>query len=115
MADGQPAALTAEIVAQAAHHGDPLAQEIVNQATEALVAGAISLVNAFNPCRLILGGGVIEGLPEWVARIEEGVRQRALAAAVEPLQVLPAQLHNDAGVVGAAALAMHTVTGEKET
>jgi glucokinase len=109
MAGGQPEALTAEMVAQAAHQGDPLAQEIVNQAAEALVAGATSLVNAFNPCRLILGGGVIEGLPEWVDRIEKGVRQRALATARAPLQVLPAQLHNDAGVVGAAALAMRTV------
>jgi glucokinase len=115
MANGQPEALTAEMVAQAAHQGDPLAQEIVNQAGEALVAGAISLVNAFNPCRLILGGGVMEGLPEWVARIEKGVRQRALATALAPLQVLPAQLHNDAGVIGAAALAMHLVAERGRT
>jgi glucokinase len=113
MAGGQPEAITAEMVSQAAHQGDPLAQEIVNQAAEALVAGAISLVNAFNPCRLILGGGVIEGLPEWVDRIEKGVRQRALAAAQAPLEVLPAQLHNDAGVVGSAALAMRTAAERK--
>jgi glucokinase len=114
MAGGQPEAITAEMVSQAAHQGDPLAQEIVNQAAEALVAGAISLVNAFNPCRLILGGGVIEGMPEWVDRIEKGVRQRALAAAQAPLEVLPAQLHNDAGVVGSAALAMRTATERRE-
>ncbi|MGD8623023.1 MAG: ROK family protein [Anaerolineae bacterium] len=115
MADGQPEALNAEMVVQAAHQGDPLAQQIVNHAAEALVAGAISLVNAFNPCRLILGGGVMEGLPEWIDRIEEGVHQGALAAAQARLRVLPAQLHNDAGVVGAAALAMRTVTGGNGT
>jgi glucokinase len=75
---------------------------------QALIAGVVSLVNAFNPCRLILGGGVIEGLPELIGRVERGMRQQALAAASEPLQVLPARLHNDAGVVGAAALAMRT-------
>jgi hypothetical protein len=41
-------------------------------------------------------------------RIDQGVHQRALAAARDPLQVLPAQLHNDAGVVGAAALALRS-------
>ena len=109
MAGGKPEALTAKMVAHAANQGDLLAQKIVNQAAEALVAGITSLVNAFNPCRLILGGGVIEGLPEWIDRIEKGVRQRALAAALASLQVLPAQLHSDAGVVGAAALAMRAV------
>jgi hypothetical protein len=57
----------------------------------------------------------MEGLPEWVARIEKGVRQRALATALAPLQVLPAQLHNDAGVIGAAALAMHLVAERGRT
>jgi glucokinase len=56
-----------------------------------------------------------EPATEWVDRIEKGVRQRALAAAQAPLEVLPAQLHNDAGVVGAAALAMHLVTERLRT
>jgi glucokinase len=115
MAGGQPEALTAEIVAEAARQGDPSAQAIMNQAAEALVAGAIGLVNAFNPCCLILGGGVMEGLPEWIIRIEKGVRQRALAAAQVSLQVLPAQLQSDAGVVGAAALAIRVAAERKGT
>jgi glucokinase len=110
MAGGQPANVTAQIVGQAAHQGDPLAQNLVDEVAEALIAGATGLVNAFNPCRLILGGGVMEGMPELLDRIDQGVRQRALAAARDPLQVLPAELHNDAGVVGAAALALRANT-----
>jgi glucokinase len=108
MADGQQKAVSAKIVAQAFHAGDPLARKLVDEVAQALIAGAVGLVNAFNPCRLILGGGVIEGLPELVDRIDQGVCERALEAASAPLQVLPAQLKNDAGVVGAAALAMHS-------
>jgi glucokinase len=108
MAGGQQTAVTAKIVAQAAHAGDPLARELVDEVAQALIAGAVGLVNAFNPCRLILGGGVIEGLPELIDRVDQGVCERALEAASTPLQVLPAQLKNDAGVVGAAALAMHS-------
>jgi glucokinase len=110
MAGGRPDDVTAQIVAEAAHQGDPLAQKLVDEVAEALIAGATGLVNAFNPCRLILGGGVMEGMPELLDRIDGGVRQRALAAARDPLQVLPAQLHNDAGVVGAAALALRANT-----
>jgi glucokinase len=113
MAGGQPDDVTARIVAQAAHQGDPLAQKLVDEVAEALIAGAVGLVNAFNPCRLILGGGVMEGLPELLDRIDQGLRQRALAAARDPLRVLPAQLHNDAGVVGAAALALRRAAEEK--
>ena len=106
LAGGQPEAVTAKIVAQAAQAGDPLAQELVDEVVQALIAGAISLVHAFNPCRLILGGGVIEGLPELVEWVDRGVLQRALAAATAPLQILPAHLRNDAGVIGGAALIM---------
>jgi glucokinase len=113
LAGGRTDTITAEIVARAAHQGDPLAGKLVDEVAEALIAGATGLVNAFNPCRLILGGGVMEGLPELLDRIDQGVRQRALAVARDPLQVLPAQLHNDAGVVGAAALAMRSAAEEK--
>ncbi len=108
MAGGHLDAITAEIVAKAAKASDPLAMHLIDHVVQALIAGVVSLVHAFNPCRLILGGGVIEGLPEMIGRVERGMRRRALGAASDPLQVLPARLHNDAGVIGAAALAMRT-------
>jgi glucokinase len=113
MAGGQQDAITAETVAEAAHVGDPLARRLLDEVGEALVAGAVGLVNAFNPCRLILGGGVIEGLPELVERVDQGVRQRALPSATASLRVMQARLHNDAGVIGAAALA-HRTHGKAE-
>jgi glucokinase len=114
LAGGLPAAVTARIVAEAAHAGDPLAQKLVEEVAQALIAGAVGLVNAFNPSRLILGGGVIEGLPELVERVEQGVHQKALTIASEILRVVPAGLHNDAGAVGAAALAMQLWANEGE-
>jgi glucokinase len=81
----------------------------VVQTGEALVAGMVSLVNAFNPCRLILGGGVIDGMPELVERVKQGVSEKALAAAASSLQVVSAQLDEDAGAIGAAAFAMQSL------
>ena len=108
MADGEQEKITAKTVAEAYKGGDKLAQKLIGEARRALVAGMTSLVNAFNPCRLILGGGVIDGLPELVGFVEKGVRDRALDAATSSLQVVTAELGDDAGVIGAAALAMQS-------
>lgn len=116
MAGDEPEAITAQIVAQAARSGDPLAVHLIEKMVQALISGGVSLVNAFNPCRFILGGGIIEGMPHLVERISQGVKQQALAIAAEPLQILPAQLHQDAGVVGAAALAIiAALKGKRES
>ena len=103
-----PEDINAGVVAAAARAHDPLARLLVDEVARALIAGTVSLVNAFNPCRLILGGGVMQGLPELLNRIDTGIRGAALAAATEGLQVLPAKLRNDAGVVGAATLAIRS-------
>jgi glucokinase len=100
--------ITAKVVAQAAREGSSLAQQVIDDVVQVLIAGAASVVNAFNPHRLILGGGVIEGMPELVGRVDQGIRQRALSAACEGLHVLRAQLHNNAGIIGAAVLVINT-------
>ena len=103
-----PEDISAAVVAAAAQAHDPLARLMVDEVARALIAGTVSLVNAFNPCRLILGGGVMQGLPELLDRIDAGIRRFALNAATEGLQVLPARLKGDAGVVGAATLAIRS-------
>jgi glucokinase len=107
LAGGSIEAVDTKIVVKAARNGNPLACRLIDEATEALIAGAASLVNAFNPTRVICGGGIIDGTPELVGRIAQGVPWRALTVACEGLQVLQADLGNDAGTIGAAALAMH--------
>lgn len=106
-AGGSIEAVDTKIVVEAARNGNPLACRLIDEVIEALIAGAASLVNAFNPARLICGGGIIDGMPELVGRIDQGVPWRALTVACEGLQVLQGKLGNDAGVIGAAALAMH--------
>jgi len=107
-AGGEKASISAETVARAAQAGDPLATQLMNDVVRALVAGSVSLVHAFNPSSLILGGGVVEGAPELVRRVAEGVLQQAFAASTRGLQILPSKLKENAGIVGAAMLAIHT-------
>jgi glucokinase len=108
LAGGDPCRITASLLFQAAEAHDPLASDVFGSVVKALIAGGTSLVNAFNPCRLIFGGGVVDGAPELVPLIEKGVRQYGLPAATARLQVLPSLLRAEAGIVGGAALAFHT-------
>ncbi|MBK8129147.1 MAG: hypothetical protein IPK53_09545 [bacterium] len=52
----------------------------------------------------------MDGLPEWVERVAKGIRENALPAASTNLEVITTALGDDAGVIGAAALARHTFT-----
>jgi glucokinase len=101
--------ITAKTVSEAAGKNDSLAKKIIDNLADALIAGSTALVNTYAPCRLILGGGVIEGMPQLLERIEKGVNKYALKAATKDLKVLPAKLHNDSGVIGAAAFALQSL------
>lgn len=101
--------ITALEVSEAFRQGDRLARRVVDETGRYLSAGLVSIVNAFNPSLVILGGGVIEGLPELVAMAEERVRKYALEAAIEGLSVSRAALGLKAGVIGAAALARRAI------
>lgn len=98
--------LTSYHIIQSAKMGDLLAQKILAEAIEAITIGCSNFLNAFNPEKLIIGGGLGLALPDLIEKITLGVKQKALKSATENLQVLYASLHTDAGVVGAATLAL---------
>lgn len=106
LAGGSPEGITAQTVAGAAAAHDPLALALMENVSRALVAGCVSLVNAFNPCRLILGGGVIDGVPDLIDKVRKGVKGKALPAATDALEVMAGALGGSAGPVGAASLAL---------
>lgn len=108
LAQGSITNITAKILTQGIKQNDFLSQKLINNLTEALIAGGISIVNAFGPKRFIWGGGIIEGLPQLLPLIETGIKKRALHAATDSLEIVPAKLHNDSGVIGAAAFALQT-------
>jgi len=101
--------ISAATVNRAYREGDLLARRLVEETGKYLAAGVVSIVNAFNPCVLVLGGGVVEGIPELIQMVKDITRNRALEASVEKLQIVKAALGGDAGVIGAAALAQDLV------
>jgi glucokinase len=97
--------ISAATVCHAYREGDPLSRRLVEETGQYLAAGVVGIINAFNPCLLVLGGGVIEGMPELIKIVENSVQKRALEPAVENLKIVKAGLGAKAGAIGAAALA----------
>ncbi len=97
--------ITAASVSKACHDGDNLSSRLVKETAQFLSSGLVGIVNSFNPCLLVIGGGVIDGLPELIETAEPFIKKRALKVAAKNLKVAKAALGNDAGIVGAAALA----------
>ncbi|MCB1112567.1 MAG: ROK family protein [Chlamydiales bacterium] len=114
LANGDSEQVSGKVVDKAADAGDPLALQLMEETGEAIGALVTGLVNAFSPRRIILGGGVIEGHPELIDQTATYVRRHALKAASEGIEMLHAKLHNDAGAIGAGALAIRKFVTEKE-
>jgi glucokinase len=111
MAAGRPSALVergdaldAEDIGAAAEAGDPLARELLADAGRALGVGVRNLLHLLNPSVVVIGGGASRIGP----RLWEPMRQVLDADALEiyraGLRVVPAELGDDSGLLGAALL-----------
>jgi glucokinase len=103
-AGGDADAVTAESVIIAAKQGDPVATEILLEAGDVLGRGLVGFVNMLNPKLIVIGGGVGEAADMLVQRAEQVMQAEALAGRRD-VKVVQAVLGNDAGILGAAALA----------
>src|SRR5699024_8563710 len=106
LAGGDKEQITAKMVIKAYEEEDKLAVQLIDRAVNALAGGLTGLVNALNPELIILGGGVIEHLPGSIPIIEKKVKKWSLKAATESFKIVPTQLHDDSGVIGAAAFVL---------
>jgi glucokinase len=94
--------LDARAVLQQAQAGDPVAAAVVHDMLDALSMACVSLIHAFNPQMIVLGGGVMES-GEWLLTgVRERVKTLGMSSLVRPVAIAAAQFGAEAGVVGAA-------------
>ena len=98
--------ITAEVVIDAASKGDELALEILDKAGTYLGIGMAGMINVINPEMVILGGGVMKAGDLLLKPIKRTVKKYAFPAHVEAVEIVPAALGDDAGVIGAAAVVL---------
>ncbi len=106
LAHGEPADVTAEIVARAAAEGDPLAQSLIDRAVEALARAICHVVALLCPARIIIGGGVAQmGEQLLFEPLRRRVQQLVFAPFRSAFDIVPARLGQEVVLHGAVELA----------
>ncbi len=85
----------------AAEAGNPLVLDLIERWTDEIAQGLAGMVHIFNPQLILIGGGVSAQEKFLIEPVAAKVRRSIMPAFAEGLEIRAAQLHNDAGMVGA--------------
>jgi glucokinase len=102
-ADADPKSLSS-----AADQGDPIAEAVWQDIGLKIGVGLTNVIWLVNPDRIVLGGGVANAGERLFRFIRQTIESRCEKTFWEFLEIVPAQLGNDAGIIGAAALALES-------
>jgi len=102
---GRP--ITGPLVNELANDGDPVALQVITQIGEWLGIGIASLVNIFDPDVVVVGGGVIAAGEMLLDPARAAAAERSLPGRQTP--ILAAHFGPEAGMLGAAMLALHSI------
>lgn len=97
--------ITAKDVFEAAKAGDPLALRIVDETATYLGIACVSLSRILDPQMIVFAGGMILAGDFLFDRVRAAFKEHTWRCAPSPAQIVPAVLGNDAGFIGAAAVA----------
>lgn len=98
--------ITAEVVSNACDKGDRLAIMVMEETAEILGIGIANYINIMNPEMIIIGGGVSLAGDKLFSPLKRVVKQRVMRSVGENVKIVPAELRDESGMLGAAVLAM---------
>lgn len=98
--------ITAKAVAHAAKSGDPLSLKAFERAGTTLGMAIVNFLHIFNPSLIIFGGGVSKSIDLLLPHINQVLEREVFAPGyLDNLSIKTAALGDDAGLLGALALA----------
>ena len=98
--------ITGEMVTQFALAGDEVSRMVLGHIGRQLGVAFASFVNIFNPEVIVVGGGAMAAGDLLLDPAREEMRARGLRPNREQVRIVPARFGNDAGMLGAAVLAL---------
>ena len=107
--NGDLGAIDAQMVFEAAEGGDVLCRGIIEEALRVLSIGIANLHNLLSPEVIIIGGGLAQAGEPFFRRITETVDRYVYHYPDLKLNIVPAQMGEDAVLGGAARLAWEQV------
>ena len=92
------------LISDAIKSGDKMVEKIVRKAARHIGTAASAAVNMMAPDLIVLGGGMVEAMPDlFVEEVKEGLKEFVLPSFAESLDVVAAELADDATIKGAAS------------
>jgi glucokinase len=92
----------------AADRGDALAESVWREIGLKIGVGLTNVIWLVNPDRIVIGGGVAQAGERLFRYVRETIQHRCERTFWERLEIVPAALGNDAGIIGAASLALES-------
>ncbi|PYE54611.1 ROK family protein [Deinococcus yavapaiensis] len=98
--------ITAHTVKAALEANDSATVDFWAETIEMLAAGVASVVHAFDPERVVIGGGISKFGDLLFEPLRSRVKARTMPPLMEGVDIVPASCADDVGVLGAAAVAL---------
>jgi glucokinase len=102
-------AITPEAVADAAKKGDRVAGRIYSEVGKYLGIAIADLINLLNIECIVIGGGLTGAWDLFIGPLKEEVKARAFKIPAKRCRIVRGKLKDDAGILGAAGLALKTI------
>lgn len=103
---GDRSQLSPKVLKDAADQGDVLALEILDYVTDCLATAFASITYVLQPQAFIVGGGVAEEAKLLFQLLRKNLDKRLSPHFAKLIEIKPAELSSDAGVIGCATLAL---------
>ncbi|HEY3331197.1 MAG TPA: ROK family protein [Capsulimonadaceae bacterium] len=99
--------LTPKAVSDAAEKGDAAAIEVLEETGHYIGLGVASCINIFNPEVFVIGGGIAQAGATLFDPIIRTAKVNAVPTMYAKCRIVPAELGDNAGIMGGAALVTH--------
>ncbi len=103
--------ITPEVICEAARQGDSVAVDIYNQAGMYLGVAISNVLVMIGPRKVVIAGGVSAAWDLLSGPISRTVKERVTIMPAGLVEIVPASLGSNAGVIGAAMLAAESLPG----
>ena len=104
---GEENRVTGKTAFEGMRAGDKTSVRVVKRYIGYLGEGITNIINAFHPEAIVLGGGICAEKEELVKRLKREVENGIFGGTeFAPVEIVVASLGNDAGICGAAGLAL---------
>lgn len=107
-----PDAVTSKMVYDYVKQNDPVASAVNEIACEMLARAIGIIINTLSPDRVILGGGVMMAGQVIIDTVSKYVPRNCWPDIWKRCEIVPAQLSEDAGVLGAGAMVFEELDGK---